>query len=113
MLLFVTPSEQFSSSETVLVDRFDIEPEITLTKEINIPVPLKTRKNGTLFFHVFLAKKAHSNDWNSALQDPTTSYAATSISVYQLPMQESFNLIRDKEPVCLFNSFNAYIVYSY
>lgn len=106
MMLFVTPSERFSYSETVLVDRFDIDPESTFTKEINIPIPLKTRKNGTLFFHVFLAKKSHENDWTTALQDPTTSYAATSISVYQLPMQESFNLIRDKEPVCLLLVFS-------
>lgn len=101
MLLFVTPSERFSYSETVLVDQFDIKPEITLTKEINIPLPYKTRKNGTLFFHAFLSKKSYQNDWTSALQDPTTSYAASSITVYQPPVRESFNLIRNKEPVCL------------
>jgi hypothetical protein len=102
MLLFVTPTERFSYSDTVLVDQFDIEPEVTLTKTVNIPLPFKTRRNGTLFFHAFLAKKTqkwNSDEWASALQDPTTSYAATAISVYQIPVQESFNLLRDKEPV--------------
>ncbi|XP_057379380.1 lipid scramblase CLPTM1L-like [Daphnia carinata] len=100
MLLFVTPSERFSYADTVLVDQFDIKLDITLTKTINIPLPYKTRRNGTLFFHAFLAKKSqqwNSDEWTQALQDPTTSYAATAISVYQTPVQESFNLIRDKE----------------
>lgn len=57
MLLFVTPTERFSYADTVLVDQFDIKPDITLTKTINIPLPYKTRRNGTLFFHAFLAKK--------------------------------------------------------
>ncbi|KZR96050.1 Cleft lip and palate transmembrane protein 1 protein, partial [Daphnia magna] len=36
MLLFVTPTERFSYADTVLVDQFDIKPDITLTKTINI-----------------------------------------------------------------------------
>ena len=98
-MFFVTPSERFSYSDAVFIDQFDIEPEISLTKTLNIPLPFKTRRNGTLFFHSFLAKQSHKKEWTTALQDPTTSYAATSISVYQVPVQESFNLIRDKEPV--------------
>lgn len=52
------------------------------------------------FFMPFWQKKSqqwNSDEWTQALQDPTTSYAATVISVYQTPVQESFNLIRDKE----------------
>ncbi len=105
MILFVTPSERFSYSDAVLIDQFDVEPEVSLTKTLNIPLPYKTRKNGTLFFHSFVAKQSHKKDWTSALQDPTMSYAATSISVYQIPVQESFNLITDKEPVCNFQVY--------
>lgn len=98
MFLFVTPSERFVYSDTVLIKQLDIKPEAEFTDTINIPLPFKTRKNGTLFFHAFLAKKAFKDDWASALQDSTTSYAAVPISVYQLPVQEAFNLIRDSEP---------------
>lgn len=97
MLFFVTPTERFSYSDAVLTKQFDIQPEVECTNTIDIPLPLKTRKNGTLFFHAFLAKQVYKSDWASALQDPTTSYAAVPISVYQLPVQEAFNLIRDSE----------------
>lgn len=96
MLLFVTPSERFSYSDAVFIDQFDVQVTVGQTRNINIPLPNKTLKNGTLFLHAFLTKKTQKKEWTLALQDPSLSYTAAPISLYQVPVEETFNLIREK-----------------
>ena len=96
-MLFTTATEKFATSKSDFkyLDRFDIDPAVEQTQSINIPLPLKTRRNGTLFLHVFLTKKSYGGDWNTALNDQTTTYAAAQVTQYQIPIQHTFNLLRD------------------
>ena len=96
-MCFATATEKFATSRSDVgyLDRFDIDPEVEFTQTLNIPLPMKTRRNGTLFFHAILTKKSHGTDWYSALNDPTTSYAGAQITQYQLPAEQAFNLLTD------------------
>lgn len=97
-MLFTTANERLTNSKSdfSLLDRFDVDPGVELSHSVNVPLPLKTRRNGTLFLHIFLTKKSHGNDWSSALNDQTTTYAAAQVTQYQVPVQQTFNLLRDE-----------------
>lgn len=97
LLVFTTATEKFDEtrSDFKYLDHLDIDPATEQTVSINVALPLKTRRNGTLYLHVFLTKRSHGADWRSALNDETTTYTAAQITQYQVPVQHTFNLLRD------------------
>lgn len=98
-MMFVTTTEQPALSGQTFVDRFPIELEETLSKSVTLQIPLKTRRNGTLYIHSLLTKQNHKDDWTSAARDHFTTYAGAPISIYQVPVLQAFSLIGDTEKV--------------
>nr|CAG4643083.1 EOG090X032C [Ilyocryptus agilis] len=75
----------------------DVDPDTSFTTLVDVPLPARTRKNGTLFLHTFLTSKSHGDDWDAALRDRKTTYASTQVTQYIVPAQQTFNLIRDNK----------------
>jgi Cleft lip and palate transmembrane protein 1 (CLPTM1) len=109
MILFTTSIERISTSDLKLLDRFDIQPDLELIKTVNVPLPIRTRKNGTMFIHAFLAKRSYKENWQGALNDPLTTYAAAPLTIYHIPEAAAFNLIHDKDTVRNIEQFLRYI----
>ena len=99
MILFTTSIERISTSDLKLLDRFDIQPDLELIKTVNVPLPIRTRKNGTLFIHAFLTRRSYKENWQAALNDPLTTYAAAPLTIYHIPEAAAFKLIHDKDTV--------------
>jgi len=98
LLLFTTVHDRWSRpSDLKFLDRIEVDPEISLTQPIDVPLPLKTRRNGTLFIHVFLTKRSYGANWHAAIDDPTTTYTAASFTEYHVPQAETFNLLKDQQ----------------
>ncbi|KAL3860326.1 hypothetical protein ACJMK2_010465 [Sinanodonta woodiana] len=64
----------------------------TAVRTFNVSIPMKTRKNGTLFLHVFVHPRGEDpfvTKYSSFESSPITSYA--------LPQSETFNLLGEKK----------------
>ena len=72
-------------------------------REININIPRKTRRNGTLYLHVYLYP-ARSNPFASQY----TSIGQSKITTYTLPKSSFFNLLQDDT-----SQVNFYFYYFY
>ena len=59
----VTGKFATSRSHVGYLNRFDLDPEVDFTLSLNIPLPMKTTRNGLLFFHIILTKKRQGTDW--------------------------------------------------
>lgn len=110
--MFVTTTEQLTLSGQTYVKRLPIELEETLTKPVILPIPLKTRRNGTLFLHSLLTKQGYEDDWAAAANDRFTTYAGVPISIYQPPVAQAFNLIGENEKVFIHLIYLLLILYS-
>ena len=91
-------------SDLKFLDRFEVDPETSLSKFVQVPLPLKTRRNGTLFIHVFLTKRSYGANWYAAIDDPYTTYTAAPFTEHHVPQAETFNLLQEKKPVFTFSS---------
>lgn len=47
-------------------------------------IPYKTRKNGTLFAHIFVSPN-YRDDWQRLIQDSETVHVTTSLTKYYIP----------------------------
>lgn len=81
------------------MDHFEVEVDTEQSRTINIKLPYKTRKNGTLFIHAFLAKKSFKSNWKAAMSDPSTTYTVASLTQYHVPAELAFNLLNDDQKV--------------
>ena len=61
-------------------------------RTVNVSLPLKTRKNGTLHLHVFVYPKSE-NPFESKL----TSHGQTPITTFMVPQSTVFSLLGDKK----------------
>ncbi|OXA43538.1 Cleft lip and palate transmembrane protein 1-like protein [Folsomia candida] len=96
-------SELRSWKELTLVDRwtpFDYTKDLII-KNITIPLPRQTRKNGTLHIYAFAAPMPRSADeteyWDKSLQSPTTIMAYFQLTQYLVPEAATFNLLKDSD----------------
>lgn len=74
---------------TSLWDVDNFNPSVELKTEINVTVPLKTRNNGTMYVHVFLAPPGSdspfdSSSWKQHQSGPLTAYAIPQAATFQL-----------------------------
>lgn len=72
-----------------------------LFRNITIPLPKETRKNGTLHMYAFAAPMPRSPDetrnWDRSLNNPKTMMAYFELTQYLVPEAATFNLLKDKD----------------
>lgn len=69
---------------------------------MNVELPRETRRNGTLYAHVFLSKAQetlHTEKWTKLLTDPESVYTLVPMSIYKEPEYKIFQLLQDEENV--------------
>ena len=87
------------SADLKFLDKIEIDVDESSTKTVQVPLPLRTRKNGTLFLHTFLTKRVYGFNWHAAIDDPTTTYTLSSFTEYLVPRASTFNLLHEKNLV--------------
>ncbi|KAH8319214.1 hypothetical protein KR074_002403 [Drosophila pseudoananassae] len=65
--------------------------------DFELDIPLKTRRNGSLYFHVVLALEGEPLEWRSLRRDGPTVIHTLSLTDYMVPRAEAFNLLGDAE----------------
>ncbi|XP_069113149.1 lipid scramblase CLPTM1L-like [Argopecten irradians] len=63
----------------------------TYVKEVNVSIPLKTRRNGTLYIHVFVHPKG-----DDPFKSDYSVHTLVSMTTYSLPQAEFFSLLGDR-----------------
>lgn len=63
--------------------------------DFEVEIPLKTRRNGSLYFHVVLALEGEPLEWRSLRRDGPTVVHTLSLTDYMVPRAEAFNLLGD------------------
>ncbi|XP_048259970.1 cleft lip and palate transmembrane protein 1-like protein [Haliotis rufescens] len=71
-------------------DNFSMEEKVETT--VNVSIPSKTRKNGTLFLHAFVYPVGHNSLFGSYATHHTTK-----ITAYALPQAQFINLLGDRK----------------
>ena len=61
-------------------------------------MPLKTRRNGTLYLYVVLAIDDEALDWKDFQRDGPTVIQRISLTQYAIPKAATFNLLNDENP---------------
>lgn len=65
---------------------------------MDIEIPKLTKRNGTLYAHVFLSKvqETHTGDkWTKLLTNPETVYTLVPMYIYKEPEYKNFQLLQD------------------
>lgn len=65
----------------------DFEPSVELKAEVNVSIPMKTRNNGTLYVHIYLAPPGEDpfyGSWKKYQNGPLTSFAIPQAVAFQL-----------------------------
>jgi len=65
--------------------------------DFQLDVPLKTRRNGTLYLHVVLALEGVPLEWRTLRRDGPTVLHTLSLCDYMVPRAEAFNLLGESE----------------
>ncbi|XP_023171594.2 cleft lip and palate transmembrane protein 1-like protein [Drosophila hydei] len=65
--------------------------------DFQLDVPLKTRRNGTLYLHVVLALEGEPLEWRTLKRDGPTVVHTLNLCDYMVPRAEAFNLINQKD----------------
>ncbi|XP_041454540.1 cleft lip and palate transmembrane protein 1-like protein [Lytechinus variegatus] len=78
-------------TEILHVKEFNISEDQTWT--VNISLPARTRKNGTLYIHVYLQVSS-----TARLDASMAAYQTSSLTKYSPPKMEAFNLLGDSKP---------------
>lgn len=60
-------------------------------QDIEISIPRETKKNGTLYIHMFVSKG--SSNWNSLIQDKDTVHVTVPLTRYAVPERLKFRLL--------------------
>ncbi|XP_017030604.1 lipid scramblase CLPTM1L [Drosophila kikkawai] len=72
-------------------ERFDYHENFA--HDFELEIPLKTRRNGSLYFHVVLALEGEPLEWRSLRRDGPTVVHTLSLTDYMVPKAEAFNLL--------------------
>ncbi|XP_068158170.1 lipid scramblase CLPTM1L [Drosophila tropicalis] len=65
--------------------------------DFEVDVPLKTRRNGTMYMHVVLALEGEPLEWRTLRRDGPTVIHTLSLTDYMVPRAEAFQLLGDAE----------------
>ncbi|KAL7743914.1 hypothetical protein ACLKA6_003136 [Drosophila palustris] len=66
-------------------------------RDFEVDVPLKTRRNGTMYLHVVLALEGEPLEWRTLRRDGPTVVHTQSLCDYMVPRAEAFNLLESTE----------------
>jgi len=70
---------------------------------MTVELPRQTKRNGTLYAHVFLGQiqeTLYSRDkWTKLLTNPDTVYTLVPMSIYKEPEYKIFQLLQDEENI--------------
>lgn len=70
---------------------------------MSVELPRLTKRNGTLYAHVFLSKAQETlytgDKWTKLLTDPETVHTLVPMSIYKEPEYKIFQLLQDGENV--------------
>lgn len=67
-------------------------------RDIEIDVPARTRRNGTLFLHVILALDDGIVEWSQLQRDGPTIIQRIQLTEFVVPKAATFNLLGDSSP---------------
>ncbi|EDW78430.1 uncharacterized protein Dwil_GK16182 [Drosophila willistoni] len=65
--------------------------------DFEVDVPLKTRRNGTMYMHVVLALEGEPLEWRTLRRDGPTVIHTLSLTDYMVPRAEAFQLLGEAE----------------
>lgn len=97
LALFTSHASNPISTEVkkvVTIRNFDYRNEFH--RELEVDIPLKTRRNGTLFMHVVLALDDNPIEWKTLQRDGPTVIQRISLTEYMVPRAATFNLLGDQ-----------------
>ncbi|XP_055381132.1 lipid scramblase CLPTM1L [Condylostylus longicornis] len=98
LALFASTSINPLSSEVqkvAAIPNFNYEKDYF--ENYDVDIPLKTRRNGTMFLHVVLALQGESLDWRSLQRDGPTVIQRVKLTEYMIPKATTFNLLGEKK----------------
>jgi hypothetical protein len=75
----------------------EANPAPPLPSTFHIDVPLKTRRNGTLFLYAVIALDDGSLDWKEFQRDGPTVIQRVALTSYMVPKDQLFNLLQDDQ----------------
>lgn len=94
LALFTSPNANPISVEVAKLDTIkNFNYAEHFSKEYEIQVPAKTRRNGTLYLQVVLALEGEPIEWKTLKRDGPTVIHSLSLTDYIVPKAESFNLL--------------------
>lgn len=103
--IFTSPTRNPIASETtklINVRRWDYRDEYD--REIQIDIPLKTRRNGTLFVQVVVALDSERDlEWKTLRRDGPTVVHTFPLTEYIIPRPKTFNLLGDQVSLFFIN----------
>ena len=102
LLLATSLDERITRNlEFEFIESLDVELGATESRTISIPIPFRTRRNGTLFIHAFLTKRSHGKNLPAVLRDQQTTYTVAAFTQYHIPEANAFKLLHDSVPFSL------------
>lgn len=98
LAIFTSPTRNPIASEaTKLLNRRKWNYKNELDEEITVDVPLKTRRNGTLFMQVVVALDSEKDlEWKTLRRDGPTVVYTFPLTEYVVPRPKTFNLLGDQ-----------------
>uniref|UniRef100_A0A1Q3G2Q6 Lipid scramblase CLPTM1L n=1 Tax=Culex tarsalis TaxID=7177 RepID=A0A1Q3G2Q6_CULTA len=94
LILFTSTTSNPISSELSKISTFrNFDYNNDFRELINIDIPAKTRRNGTLFLHVILATDDANFEWRSLKNNGATVHQKIRITEYDVPKATTFNLL--------------------
>lgn len=98
LAIFTSPTRNPIAQETTkLLNRRKWNYRIELDEQVTIDVPLKTRRNGTLFMQVVVALDSEKDlEWNTLRRDGPTVIYTFPLTEYVVPRPKTFNLLADQ-----------------
>ena len=92
--IFVSDSQNPSASSREIFRKDDLLVNETFETQVEVKLPAKSRRNGTLWAHAVLLS---TKDRFKELEDAETRITRTvSLTAYQMPEAKAFNLVADK-----------------
>ncbi|XP_063220844.1 lipid scramblase CLPTM1L [Bacillus rossius redtenbacheri] len=84
---------------TLILDEMDFDYNSPLERTLSLELPAETRRNGTLFMHLFLqAKRLYHWEFWELLQEPTTAYLRVKLTQLRVPEAATFQLLGSAAP---------------
>lgn len=94
LILFTSTTSNPINSELSKISAFrNFDYNNDFKEFINIDIPAKTRRNGTLFLHVILASEDSNFEWQSLKNNGATVHQKIRLTEYELPKATTFNLL--------------------